>query len=242
LPDLIQPDDRKDTARLKAVLVLVAAMAFVLSPFLAQPFTGFDPAQLPIPVDDPPIQPEGYAFAIWGVIYLWLLALAGFGLIRRDSARDWDAGRWPLFISLGIGASWIAVALAAPVTATVLIWAMLGGAVWALVRAPSRDRAWNALPLGLYAGWLTAAACVALGTVAMGYGLGDQIVTSWIMLLVALALSVALTLRLAVPTYPIAVAWALAGIVAANGVTLFGAAAGLGAVALLALALKQARA
>ena len=64
MPDLIQPDDRKDTARLKAVLVLVAAMAFVLSPFLAQPFTGFDPAQLPIPVDDPPIQPEGYAFAI----------------------------------------------------------------------------------------------------------------------------------------------------------------------------------
>ena len=39
-----------------------------------------------------------------------------------------------------------------PVIATVLIWVMLAGALWALIRAPTRDRAWNALPVGLYAG------------------------------------------------------------------------------------------
>ena len=241
MPDLPHQNATQDTARLKAVLVLVAAMAFALSPFLAQPFTGFDPAQMPIAVDDPPIQPEGYAFAIWGVIYVWLLALAGFGLIRRDTATDWDDGRWPLIASLTIGASWIAVALAAPVTATVLIWAMLGGAVWALARAPRRDRAWHALPLGLYAGWLTAASCVASGTVAMGYGLGGQVTLSWVMLVVALVLSVTLTLRLRVITYPIAVAWALVGITVANGLSVFGLAAGLGALALLALAFRQSR-
>jgi len=242
LPDLERPDDPKDNAKLKAVLVLVATIAFVLSPFLAQPFTGFEPGQMPIPVDQPPIQPAGYAFSIWGVIYLWLLASAGFGLIRRDTAPDWDAGRWALFASLAIGASWIAVALTAPVMATALIWLMLVGAVWALIRTPARDRAWNALPLGLYAGWLTAASCVALGTVAMGYGWGGQMMLSWIMLLVALALALALTLRLRVPTYPIAVAWALVGVVAANGLSAFGIAAGLGALVLLAFALRHARA
>ena len=66
MPDLERPDDPQDTAKLKAVLVLVATIAFVLSPFLAQPFTGFDPAQMPIPVERPPIQPAGYAFSIWG--------------------------------------------------------------------------------------------------------------------------------------------------------------------------------
>jgi hypothetical protein len=242
LPEIENPDDPNDTAKLKAVLVLVAAIAFVVSPFLAQPFTGFDPAQLPIPVDDPPIQPAGYAFAIWGVIYLWLLGSAGFGLFRRDTARDWDAGRWGLFVSLAIGASWIAVALTAPVMATLLIWVMLAGALWALMRAPDRDRGWNALPIGLYAGWLTAASCVALGTVAMGYGWGSPLAVSWIMLVLALVLSVALTLRLRTPSYPIAVAWALAGIVAANGASVFGIAAGLGAAALLGLALRQIRA
>lgn len=239
MPDLENPNDPKDSAKLKAVLVLVAAIAFVLSPFLAQPFTGFDPAQMPITVEKPPIQPAGYAFSIWGVIYLWLLASAGFGLIRRDTALDWDRARWPLFASLAIGAGWIAVALSAPVMATILIWAMLLGALAALWHAPARDPAWFALPVGLYAGWLTAAACVAFGTVAMGYGWGGEVALSWIMLLVALGLAVALSLRLRVATYPIAVAWALVGVVVANGFGPFGIAAGLGALALLALALRQ---
>lgn len=241
MPDLENPNDPKDSAKLKAVLVLVACIAFVLSPFLAQPFTGFDPAQMPIAVDKPPIQPAGYAFSIWGVIYLWLLASAGFGLIRRDTAPDWDDARWPLFASLAIGAGWIAVALSAPVMATILIWAMLAGAVWALMRAPARDRAWFAMPVGLYAGWLTAASCVAFGTVAIGYGWGSEMALSWIMLLVALGLAVALSLRLRVATYPIAVAWALMGVVVANGIGAFGIAAGLGALAMLALALRQAK-
>jgi hypothetical protein len=241
LPDLEHPDDPKDTAKLKAVLVLVASVAFVLSPLLTQPFTGFDPAQMPVPVEKPPIQPAGYAFSIWGAIYLWLLASALYGLIRRDTAPDWDRARWPLFASLAIGAGWIAVALAAPVMATILIWAMLAGALWTLGLAPARDRAWLALPVGLYAGWLTAASCVALGTVAIGYGLGGEMTISWIMLVVALLLAVTLTRHLHIPSYPIAVAWALVGILAANGPTLFGIAAGAGAAVLLALALRQIR-
>jgi hypothetical protein len=242
LPDLERPDDPTDGAKLKAVLVMVASLAFVVSPLVTQPFTGFDPAQMPIPVLRPPIQPAGYAFSIWGVIYLWLLASAGFGLIRRDTAPDWDAPRGALIASLAIGASWIAVALSAPVTATVLIWLMLFGAVMALRRAPARDRAWLAWPVGLYAGWLTAASCVALGTVAIGHGLGSERTVSWIMLVVALLLAAGLTQRLHVASYPIAVAWALVGVVAANGASAFGIAAGLGALVLLGFAVRLARA
>lgn len=242
MPELEHPDDPQDGARLKAVLVLVAAIAFAVSPLITQPFTGFDPQQLPIRVDNPPIEPAGYAFSIWGAIYLWLLASAGFGLFRRDTAPDWDRGRWGAVISLAIGASWIAVALAAPVLATILIWVMLGGALWALDRAPSRDRGWNAFPLGLYAGWLTAASCVATGTIAMGYGWGSPEAVSWVMLAIALALAVLLTLRLRASTYPFAVGWALVGVLATNGATAFGLAAALGAAAMLALTVRQIRA
>jgi hypothetical protein len=172
-PTLERPDDPNDTAKLKAVLLLVAAVAFAVVPFFTDPFTGFGPDRFPVPVDDPPIQPAGWAFAIWGVIYLWLLASAGFGLFKRDIDPGWDATRWPLIVSLAIGASWIPVALTAPVMSTILIWVMLIGALLALRAAPAHDRAWLALPIGLYAGWLTAASCVALATVAAGYGLGS---------------------------------------------------------------------
>ena len=52
---------------------------FAASPFLSEGFNGFAPDQFPVPQDDPPVQPAGYAFSIWGVIYLWLIVGTGFG-------------------------------------------------------------------------------------------------------------------------------------------------------------------
>lgn len=235
------PDSSTDNARLKAILVLAGTVFFVLSPLATEPFTGFRDGAFPVPVSEPMIQPEGYAFSIWGVIYLWLVASAGYGLFKRSDAMDWDAGRWPLVVSTGVGASWIAIALAAPVPATVLIWVMWAGAVLALLRGPARDRGWYALPLGLYAGWLTAASCVSLGTVAIGYGLGDEATISWIALVLALIIAVVLTVMLRTPTYPIAVGWALIGVVAANfaSAPIFAGAALGGAVALGYLGVKN---
>ena len=120
---------------------------------------------------------------------------------------------------------------------------MLLGAVLALRAAPATDRAWLAMPLGLYAGWLTAASTVALATVAMGWGLGDPLVLSWVGLALALCLALWLTQHLGVVTYPIAVAWALIGIVVANVGTapaFAGAALG-GAIGVLWFAVRTMR-
>jgi hypothetical protein len=171
-------------------------------------------------VDDPPIQPAGWAFAIWGVIYLWLLASAGFGLFKRDIDPGWDATALAaLREPRHRGVLDTRRADGAPVMSTILIWVMLIGALLALRAAPAHDRAWLALPIGLYAGWLTAASCVALATVAAGYGLGSVSTLSWVGVAIALLLAITFTQNLRVPTYPLAVAWALAGIVAANATT-----------------------
>jgi hypothetical protein len=95
-------------------LVLVATLSFVASPYVTDGFAGFDPDLFPIPQDRPPVQPAGYAFAIWGLIYLWLIVHAGFGLFQRADDAGWDAPRWPLFVSLGLGTGWIAVANTSP--------------------------------------------------------------------------------------------------------------------------------
>lgn len=203
--------------RMKAILTLSAALAFALSPLVSDGFNGFRPDQFPIPQIDPPGQPAGYAFAIWGLIYLWLVAGALFGLLRRDVAPGWDRARWPLIASLVIGAAWIPVAQLSPFWATVLIWGMLGGALWALLVAGGEDRAWLRTPIALYAGWLTAASCVALALMLAGHGILGAQSAALSMITLALVIAViVLGLRPDTPEYAGAVIWALVGIVVAN--------------------------
>lgn len=228
--------------RLLAALAFLAALTFALAPFVVTPFAGFDPDRFPVRVETPPITPAGYAFSIWGLIYLWLIVGTGFGLLRRADAAGWSAHRPTLLVSLAVGTIWLPVANASPVWSTVLIWVMLATALVAMARAPATEAAFARLPIGLYAGWLTAASFVALGTLAMGYGLADPMPVSWIALLAAVALAAIVTLRGAPPTYPLAAAWGAAGIVVTNWpeAQAFAIASAAGALALLGLTLRSA--
>jgi len=200
-----------------AVLTLLAAVAFAASPFLSSGFNGFSANQFPVPQIDPPIQPAGYAFSIWGLIYLWLIAGTGFGAFARGRSEDWHAARLPLLISLGVGSFWIATAQVSVIWATVMIWVMLAFALAALARAGTRDRWLQREPLGAYAGWLTAASSVSVGLMLAGYGITSQTVAAWIGLV--LALLVAAAMQRARPdslAYPAAVIWALVGVIVSN--------------------------
>jgi hypothetical protein len=207
-----------DDRRMKAILLAVAALAFASAPFWTDGFGGFDPNRYPDPQIDPPVQPAGYAFAIWGPIYLWLLAHAGFGLFARDEDALWDRTRWPLFLSLAIGASWISVAQRSPILATILIWIMLAGALVALLRTTGRDRWLLAGPLGLYAGWLTAASFVALGLLGGGYDVAlGETGWAWAALIAATATVVAVQSRVPhAPEYGLAAAWAFVAVAVQN--------------------------
>lgn len=241
-PDSPEAEGR-DTMKMKAILVLAAAVAFALAPAVTQPFSGFEADQLPIPQIDPPVQPAGYAFAIWGVIYVWLVVMAGFGLFARDTDPGWDATRTPIIVSLAVGAPWLAVANTSAIWATILIFVMLAGAAWALLRAPRKDRWWLQAPVALYAGWLTAASWVSLATIGAGYGvLFGQIGWAVVGLLGALTTSFAIMrLRPGAPEYAVAVVWALVGVAVANipGAILIAGIAGLGAVGVAWLALQS---
>ena len=207
-----------DTRRMKAVLLLVAAIAFASAPLWTSGFGGFDPTRYPNPQFDPPVQPAGYAFSIWGPIYLWLIVHGVYGLLARAEAEDWDRTRWPLFISLAIGTSWISVAQVNPPLATLLIWVMLAGALVALLRTPARDRWLLAAPVGLYAGWLTAASFVSIGLLGAGYGVafGE---TGWAWAAVVAAFATVLAVQSRVPQSPeygLAAAWAFVAIAVGN--------------------------
>lgn len=205
------------TDTLWAIAVLVATAAFVASPLLAPGFGGFEPDQFPVPQIDPPVQPAGYAFAIWGVIYIWLALSSVFGMVARRDAPDWQAMRPYLVLSLAVGATWLPIATLSPLAATVTIWVMLVAALTAARRAPVLDRWWARAPIALYAGWLSAASAVSIGLVLGGWGLMDETSAAGIALVVAIALAFAMQVRLKfTPEYGGAVIWALVAVIVQN--------------------------
>jgi small-conductance mechanosensitive channel len=94
---------------------------------------------------------------------------------------------------------------------------MLIAALAAFVRASDDDAWWQREPIGIYAGWLTAASSVSIGLVLAGYGYTTQDIAAYVSLSIALIIAVAM--QKACPkslSYPIAVIWALVGIVVSN--------------------------
>lgn len=203
---------------MKALLLLISIAAFGVAPFLTPPFTGYDPAQFPVPIDRPSIQPAGYAFAIWSVIYLWLALHAVFGLWKRCADPAWDRVRLPLAAAALIGAVWLSIAGASAIWGTVTIWPMAAAALAAFLRAdPDHDRWLLSGPTAILAGWLTAATAVSTGVLISGYGWLSDTAAAAVML--ALVLAVALTvqrIKREMPVYGLTVIWALVGVVVAN--------------------------
>lgn len=193
------------------------AAAFAASPLLSNGFGGFYAESFPVQTERWPAQPAGWAFSIWGLIYLGLILSAAWALWRPGTMPRWHHAGWPLGISLFLGIFWIEAAMKSPPLATAMILPMAAGAVLAMDRVGSGWREWAFV--GLYAGWLTAASGVAVSVVLTGYGILAPRVAA--ILLILLVLAVALTVAAMRPriwTYRAGVIWALIGVIAANAV------------------------
>lgn len=222
--------------RLWAVICAALAVAFALSPLLTPGFGGFEADQFPVAQVDPPVLPEGYAFAIWGLIYAWLIVGAVFGLLKRSDDLDWAPMRPMLCLSLAVGVVWLPAAVFSPVLATGLIWVMLAAALMALFRIGDTDRWLQQAPVAIYAGWLTAASSVALGYMLGGYGILGGTGAALVALALACALALAVQFRLhRAPEYGLTVIWALVAVIVANTQPLNIAVSGLAAIGILAI-------
>lgn len=206
---------------LRAILLILATLAFGIAPFVTPPFTGYDPSDFPVQIADPSVQPAGYAFSIWSAIYLWLIAHAIYGFWKRAHSADWDEVRIPLLASLLIGTVWLAIANAFPLLATIGILFMLATAMVAFLQADEfYDRWMLSAPLAIYAGWLSAAAAVSVGVALAGYGLLGDSESAVVMIAIVVAVAgMVQWLRPYMPVYGITVVWALIGIIVSNADT-----------------------
>lgn len=172
------------------------------------------------------ITPAGWTFSIWGVIYLLAIVHAvvtlriGAGVENPRFVHD--------LIALYVGAAvWIAASATGSSLATLIVLAVM---TWFAVDAArlangagAVDPAWTGAlartTSGLYAGWVSAAVFLNVGTAVLEIGLGEADQTGWQVVLLIMAAIFALSVNAMLshsPAYAVAVAWALVGIIAAT--------------------------
>lgn len=205
-------------SRVPALILLLVTVAFGLAPLVTPPFTGYDPSLFPVEIGRPAIQPAGYAFSIWSVIYLWLIVHAVYGLWKRADDPVWAPTRLPLTVAIGVGVVWLWIAGQSAIWGTVTIWIMAVAALAAFLRAPTEPDRWLLSgPLAIFAGWLTAAAAVSTGVLIAGYGVLSNVGSALAMLALALVIALVVQGRKArMPVYGLTVVWALAGVIVVN--------------------------
>jgi hypothetical protein len=198
------------------------------------------------------VLPAGWAFAIWGPIYLAFLAYAGYQLLPAQRGRTVHrATGWWLAASAVLNAGWIlAFSTRNVLLAEVLILALLAVLARVFGRL-SRERASGTVeraalrfPVALYTGWVSLA--VVAGTAATGVRLGlpgdgalATIAAVLILLMAAAVVASVTTFGTAVVGYAAAVVWALVGIALDRPPAAVGVAAAVASVVVLFSAARR---
>lgn len=169
--------------------------------------------------------PSGYVFAIWGIIYIALLAFCVYQLLprRRDNPRLEALGYW--FALTGVlNCAWLfAWHYRAFVLSLVIMLALLFTLIICYrqlrvshVACGMGDRWFIEAPFSLYLGWISVATIANASAVLWfvewsAWGIAPQVWTA-IMLGVATVLSVYMVWRHRDVVYPLVLTWAFVGI------------------------------
>lgn len=233
--------------RIRSALVLAATIGVIGFNSLAS--AGYVNGVTPGDISDKyltSITPAGYAFSIWSLIYLGLLAFSLLQLLPKNLEK-FRPIRSAYILSCALNCAWIFFWHSDQILIAFVIIAALLAAIF-VVAARLRPLGSVAdiwlvkAPFGIYLGWLSAATLVNflvllkylrvdLGTAEIPLGAG--------LILLAAAFGVFIRVRIANFFAPLAVAWALTAIaVKQSGKTLIVTAAAAGVIACLIAALS----
>jgi hypothetical protein len=216
----------KQHDRLRAIAVVATAVAQLIAAPLTTLTMGPSSNTGSISDDNlSPVTPAGYAFAIWGLIYLGCLALAVYQLLPDEQHRDVHRRTgWWLAGAFSASAIWV------PIFGSRLLWlaqlvilALVGCLAVAATRlasmrpATTSERVLLRLPVMIYLGWAVLASVAGFGTTLRSFGLPEAgtLVTAGSIILIAVATvaSVIIVLRLtAVAGFAFAACWALVAV------------------------------
>ena len=203
------------------------------------------------------VTPAGYVFAIWGVIYLGLLAYAVWQVLPAQATNPRvQAVAWPIALGHLANALWIvawhtlafgvSLLLMLVLLATLIVTYLRLRAPVAARRAAAPSRAERVLARGtfsVYLGWITVATVANVTVWLMDRGFETRflalpaVVWAMVALVVATLLGVRMLMRYRDAAYAAVLVWAFIGIVVMQiGTPLVAATAVVGALALVYVA------
>ena len=188
------------------------------------------------------VTPAGYAFAIWSLIYVALVAFSVFQMLPANILR-FRPVRTPYIFTCALNCAWLYFWHQEQIVICFVIIAALAITLFAInfiIREPeSTADAWIAKgTFGIYFGWVTAATLVNFAIMlryldALGSP-GTETTLAVVLILLAALLGVLIRIRLTNYFYPLAIAWALTAIaVKQSGQTAIVVACAVGVVACL---------
>jgi hypothetical protein len=244
--------------RIRQILTLVAILGAIVVNSISNIFppNGLTVGQLANTVFAPVLlTPANYAFAIWGLIYLGLIALGIYQLqpARRHSPKLRHSG-YRLVIASIAQCAWIYLFLARwfplSVVAMFSILIALANTYVYINRDQthvSRQERWFIhAPISLYFGWITVATVVNVTLTLFslnwdGWGIAAAVWTV-VMMAVSTAIATLIGLKYHDPVYVAVVIWALVAIVIRQtAIPLIAISGAIMAGGLLLLVVKQAR-
>lgn len=171
--------------------------------------------------------PAGYAFSIWGVIYLALLVYCSFQLHRAfgDGETDFIEQTGPWFIIANVAnAAWVVAWLFENTLLSVILMFTILGSLIMLIRRTNMER-WDApfkiiaftwWPICFYAGWITVATIANVAAHLTNINWRGWVLneTQWtvIMLLVAVLINFLIVYRRNMREFALVGIWALVAI------------------------------
>lgn len=176
--------------------------------------------------------PAGYVFAIWGVIYLGLIAYTVYQALPAQRGNPQLRAIGWIYVVSGLANSlwiflWHYLAFGWSVLVILVLLVSLGliyARLWPVRAQASRGEWWTThLPFSIYLGWATVAtvANVSVWLYDLGWS-GSPLTPEWwavIMLAVAAVLGALFGLRLHDAAYVLVLTWAFAGIWVKQGAT-----------------------
>src|SRR5688572_17889916 len=226
------------TDRMRSFLVLAATIGVIVFNWLAATGRlGTDTAEVSAKYPTL-LTPAGYAFSIWSLIYVGLIAFSVYQLLPSNLAR-FRAVRSFYIFSCALNCAWLyfwhrdqIVICFVIIFALALILFLIS---YHLKDPESLRDTWGAKePFGLYFGWVTAAMLVNFAIMLKCLDVTPTTFLAVSLIFLAAVFAILVRYKLTTYLYPLAIAWALTAIaVKQSGQTLVVAAAAVGVVACL---------
>lgn len=175
--------------------------------------------------------PAGYAFSIWGVIYLSFIIYGIYQLLPSQKAdRAYDRIAIPFMLTNLLSMAWITLYSNDRIGGSVIIitgMLLFGGIMFAKAKEAylyERYSFWITVPFSLFLGWISVAAIAntSLLLISMNYRGGDILsATTWTCMMIGVAFLLAIVFSIVFRDfiYPAVVSWACIAIwVSNNGI------------------------